>query len=95
MVLDHLDDKRIALTRAVENSRIPIAKKILVGIYDIEHALRVRIGRLDESDWGRRLDELMTAIDDDFAAGGPDGLVNTRKTSEWPQVFSSRHHTDL
>ena len=37
-------------------------------IYDIEHALRTKIGQLDGSDWGRRLDELMAAIDDDLQA---------------------------
>ena len=68
MVLDQLDDKRIALRQALKNNRIPIAKEILTAIYDIEHALRTRIGQLDASDWGRRLDELMTAIDDDLQA---------------------------
>jgi len=68
MVLDHLDDKRIALRQALRNNRIPIAKDILTDIYDIDHALRKRIGQLDASDWGRRLDELMTAIDNDLQA---------------------------
>jgi hypothetical protein len=68
MVLDQLDDKRIALKQAVRNNRIPIAKEILTEVYDIEHALRTRIGQIDASDWGRRLDELMTAIDDDLQA---------------------------
>jgi len=52
MVLDHLDDKRIALTPALKRNRIPIAKEILANVNDIEHALRVRIGRLDEFDSG-------------------------------------------
>jgi len=63
MVLDHLDDKRIALDQALRNNRIPIAKDILAEIYDIEDALKVRIERLDKPDCARRLDELMTAVD--------------------------------
>jgi hypothetical protein len=66
MVLDQLDDQRMALKPAIRNNRIGIAKEILTEIYDIEHALRTRIGQLDASDWGRRLDELMAAIDDDL-----------------------------
>ena len=68
MVLDHLDDKRLALKQAVKSNRIPIAKGILTDIYDIEHALKTRIGQLEASNWGRRLDELMAAIDDDLQA---------------------------
>jgi len=68
MVLDFLDDKRIALRQALKSNRIPISKDILMDIYAIEHALRTRIGQFDKSDWGRRLDELMAAIDDDLQA---------------------------
>jgi hypothetical protein len=68
MVLDFLDDKRVALRQALKSNRIPVAKDFLTEIYDIEHALRTRIGQFDKSDWGRRLDELMTAIDDDLQA---------------------------
>ncbi len=67
MVLDHLDGKRMALNHALKSNRILIAKDCLADIYDIEHALR-GISRLDESDWGRRLDELMTAIAADLHA---------------------------
>jgi hypothetical protein len=62
MVLDWLDDKRAALRIALKQNRILVAKEILTEIYDAEYALRVRIDLLDESDWGRRLGELMTAI---------------------------------
>lgn len=62
MVLDHLDDKRILLKHALKSNLVAIAKDILVEIYDIEHALRVRIDRLEKSDWGRRLDDLMAAV---------------------------------
>jgi hypothetical protein len=65
MVLDHLDDQRTALNQALKGNRILIAKGILAEIYDIEHALR-GISRLDELDWGRRLDELMAAIAGDL-----------------------------
>jgi hypothetical protein len=68
MVLDFLDDKRNALKQALRSNRIPIAKEILTDIYAIEPALRTRIGQFDKSDWGRRLDELMTAVDDDLQA---------------------------
>jgi hypothetical protein len=62
MVLDRLDDKRSALRVALKNNRVFVAKEILTGIYDTEYALRVHIDRLDESDWGKRLDDLMNAI---------------------------------
>lgn len=68
MVLDQLEDRRIALQQALRNNRIPIAKEILKEIYDIDHALKKRIGRLESSNWGRRLEELMIAIDDDLQA---------------------------
>jgi len=68
MVLDLLDDKRVVLRQALKSNRIPVAKDILKEIYDIDHALRTRIGQFDRSDWGRRLDELMAAIDDDLQA---------------------------
>jgi hypothetical protein len=62
MVLDHLDDKRIALNHALEGGHVVIAKVIVTEIHDVEHALRARIDRLDKSDWGRRLDELMAMV---------------------------------
>jgi hypothetical protein len=68
MVLDHLEDRRRALSQALKNDRILVAKDILIEIYDTEHALRVGIGELDESDWGHRLDELMAAVTADLQA---------------------------
>ncbi|MGZ5811640.1 MAG: hypothetical protein ACXWKA_18485 [Xanthobacteraceae bacterium] len=62
MVLDRLDDSRSALNFALKNERVLVAKEILTGIYETEHALRVRIDRLDESEWGKRLQNLMSAI---------------------------------
>ncbi len=62
MVLDRLDDKRLALRVAFRNNRVLVAKDLLTDIYDTEYALRVRIDKLDESDWGARLRNLMDAI---------------------------------
>jgi hypothetical protein len=78
MVLDHLDDKRIALNHAFKSNRIPIAKEILADVYDIENALRARIDRLDKSDWGRRLDELTIAVANDLQAEFQTLPENTR-----------------
>jgi hypothetical protein len=61
-VLDRLEHKRSLLRIALKQERVLVAKEILVSIYDTEHALRVRIDRLAESDWGHRLDALMAAI---------------------------------
>jgi hypothetical protein len=62
MVLDRLDDKRSALRVALRNNRVLVCREILIDIYDTEYALRVRIDLLDESDWGERLHNLMSAV---------------------------------
>ena len=62
MVLDRLDDKRLALRVALRNERVFVAKKILTEIYDTEYALQVRIDQFEQSDWGVRLGGLMNAI---------------------------------
>jgi hypothetical protein len=62
VVLDHLDDKRLGLQRALKSSRVTMAKDILTEIYVIEEALQVRIEGLGASEWGRRLDQLMAAV---------------------------------
>ena len=67
MVLDHLDDKRLALQRALKGSRVTIAKEILTDIYAIEEALQVRIDDLAASEWGRRLHKLMAAVTADLS----------------------------
>ena len=64
MALDRLDDRRSALRIALKNSRILVAKELLIDIYDIEHALQVRINGLEESEWGQRLERLMKATAD-------------------------------
>jgi hypothetical protein len=68
MVLDILEDKRILLRQALKTNRVVVAKELLNSIYGVERALRTRIDRLDKSDWGQRLDELMAAIAADLQA---------------------------
>jgi hypothetical protein len=62
MVLDQLDDKRLALRIALKNNRVVVARDILVDIYSTEHALQVRIREFDQSNWGTRLTGIMNAI---------------------------------
>jgi hypothetical protein len=62
MVLDRIDDWRLALRIALKNNRVLVAKELLTHIYDTEYALKVRIDQLDQSEWGTRLDALMEAI---------------------------------
>ena len=62
MVLDRLDDKRLALRTALRNERVLDCKNLLREIYDTEYALQVRIDSLEESDWGKRLRDVMNAI---------------------------------
>jgi len=62
MVLDLLEDKRLALRIALKHNRVLIAREILVEIYDTEYALQVRIDEFEESEWGARLRAIMEAI---------------------------------
>jgi hypothetical protein len=62
LVLDRLDDDRLALRTALKNERVLVAKALLLEIYETEDALRAHIDRLDGSDWGKRLRDLMVAI---------------------------------
>jgi hypothetical protein len=62
MVLDQIDVRREALCHALKQRHVVIAREILVGIYDIEYALRVRIDDLDACEWGVRLNSLMRAV---------------------------------
>jgi hypothetical protein len=62
MLIDRIDDNRAALRIALRNNRVLVAKALLTEIYDNEYAVRVRIDRFDESDWGKRLQSLMDAI---------------------------------
>jgi hypothetical protein len=62
MVLDRLQDKGTAVRAALNKNRIAAAKELLDEIYDTEYALHVRIDRLEQSDWGIRLDKIMNGV---------------------------------
>ncbi|WP_439395802.1 hypothetical protein ACRQ5Q_02150 [Bradyrhizobium sp. PMVTL-01] len=62
MVLDRLDDKRLALRMALRHNRVLVARDLLTEIYDTEHALKVCIDGIEASEWGIRLQRLMDAI---------------------------------
>jgi hypothetical protein len=68
MVLDHLDDRLLLLKQALRTVRIDAAKEILSEIYDIEDQLHDWIPRLDESEWGRRLERFMATLAADLDA---------------------------
>jgi hypothetical protein len=62
MVLDRLDDKRLALRVALKHNRVLVARDLLAEIYDTEHALKVRVEGIEANEWGIRLQQLMDAI---------------------------------
>jgi hypothetical protein len=62
MVLDRIDDRRVALRIAMKNNRVIIARDLLTEIYDSEYALQVRIDQFEQSEWGARLRTLMERI---------------------------------
>lgn len=62
MVLDRLDDRRLALRIALRRNRVLISRDLLTEIYDTEYALKVRIDGFETSEWGVRLQQLMDAI---------------------------------
>ncbi len=62
MALDRVENKRLELRAALRNERVLVAREILEEIYDTEYAFQVRIDLLDQSDWGKRLRDLLTAI---------------------------------
>jgi hypothetical protein len=62
MVLDRIDDNRVLLQIALRNNRVAVARDLLAEIYDIEHALHLRVDQLDKSPWGERLTSLMDTI---------------------------------
>ena len=47
MVLDRLDDKRLALRVALKHNRVLVARDLLADIYDTEYALKVRIDGIE------------------------------------------------
>jgi hypothetical protein len=62
MVLDQVDDKRIALRVALKKNRVTIARDVLADINRTEAALRVGIREFDASDWGARMGQIRDAI---------------------------------
>jgi hypothetical protein len=62
MVLDQLDDKRLALRIALRHNLVLVARDLLTEIYDTEYALKVRIDGIENCEWGIRLQQLMDAI---------------------------------
>jgi len=62
MVLDRIDDAKLALRVALKNERVLVAKELLTRLYDTEYALQVRIDNLEQSEWGVRLHGLMEEI---------------------------------
>jgi hypothetical protein len=68
MVLDHLDDRGRLLRQAMKSNRVESAKEILIDIYDFEYHLHDRIARLDQSEWGKRLEDGMTVLAADLNA---------------------------
>jgi len=62
MVLDQIDDKRVALRVALRKNRIIVARDILADIDSTESALLAGIRELDASEWGTRLRDIRAAI---------------------------------
>lgn len=61
LVLDQIEDKKQMLQYALRKDRMRLAKDLLAEIHTMESALKKRID-LRDSDWGRRLEELMAAV---------------------------------
>ena len=68
MVLDRIDDGRVALRVALKQNRVIIARDLLTEIYDTEYSLKVRIDQFEQSEWGTRLQASMDAIAELVAA---------------------------
>ena len=62
MVLDQLDDKRIALRVALRKNRVVAVRDILADIGKTEAAIQAGIRELAGSEWGTRLRDLRAAI---------------------------------
>jgi hypothetical protein len=84
MVLDRIDDDRALLRIALRNNRVLVARDLLTEIYNIEHALHLRIDQFEQSAWGERLASLMESI-----AGLVEAEVS-RFPDEVGHVFASR-----
>ena len=62
MVLDQIDDKRVALLIALKKNRIIVARDVLADIDSTESALLASIRELDASEWGTRLRAIRGSI---------------------------------
>jgi hypothetical protein len=62
MVLDQVDDKRVALRVALKKNRVVAARDILADIDSTEAAVQSAIRELAASDWGARLRDIRAAI---------------------------------
>jgi hypothetical protein len=62
MVLDQLEDQVEVLYDTLKAEHLPRAKELLVGIYDFEHQLGVRID-FGDSPWGRQFDTIMERVE--------------------------------
>jgi hypothetical protein len=85
MVLDRIEDGRMALRIALKQNRVIIARDLLADIYDTEYALKVRIDQFEQSDWGVRLQASMDAIAELVAA------EISRFPPDVGHVLASRH----
>jgi hypothetical protein len=71
MVLDQLEDRVEVLYGALTDEHLPRAKELLMGIYDIEYQLGVRID-FGNTPWGHQLDAIMDRVEK---------LLNTEMTT--------------
>jgi hypothetical protein len=62
MVLDQIDDKRIALRVALKKNRVVAARDMLADIDNTEAAVQSAIRELAASEWGARLRDIRAAI---------------------------------
>lgn len=62
MVLNQIDDNRVALRVALRKNRIIVARDILAEIDGTESALLASIRELDASEWGTRLRDIRASI---------------------------------
>jgi hypothetical protein len=62
MVLDQIDDKRVALLIALKKNRVVVGRDILADIDACESALLGAIRELDASEWGTRLHTIRDSI---------------------------------
>jgi hypothetical protein len=62
MVLDQIDDNRVALLIALRKNRIIVARDILAEIDATESALLAGIREFDASEWGTRLRDMRASI---------------------------------